>query len=69
MSLVLPILLFTICLGLFVPRMTLRWWLVVAAWIIVVIVYNYFKRTVVPLPPVNMIGLYGRLYDFTIGKA
>jgi hypothetical protein len=49
MSIVLPIMFFAVGLGLFVPRMTFRLWLLVAGWIVLVILYNYFKPTAVPL--------------------
>lgn len=43
MSIVLPIVFFSVCLGLFVPRFTPRHWIILAAWIAGVITYNFFK--------------------------
>ena len=44
MNIVLPIIFFAVCLGLFVRRMTLAHWAILASWIALVIAYNYFKR-------------------------
>lgn len=43
MSIVLPIMFFAVCLGLYAPRMTLRLWLLMAGWILLVLLYSYFK--------------------------
>jgi len=50
MSIVLPIMFFAVLMGLFVPRMTRGWWLLLAAWITLILIYNYFKPTAVPIP-------------------
>ena len=50
MSLVMPILIFAIGLGLFVPRMRFRHWLLLAGWILLLLLYTYFKPTAVTIP-------------------
>ena len=62
MTLIMPILLFAICLGLFVPRMTTRWWFVLAGWILLVMLYNYVKPTAVPIPD-QPVGYFRSVYD------
>ena len=69
MTIVLPILLFAVCLGLFVPRMTTGVWLLLAAWILLIILYNFFKPTVVPLPPQYGIRSLKDRHDFPVGQA
>lgn len=44
MSIVLPIVFFSVCLGLFVPRFAPRHWIILAAWIAGVLAYNFFKQ-------------------------
>ena len=60
MSIVLPIMFFAVLMGLFVPRITRGWWLVLAAWIILILLYNFFKPTAVPISP--GVGLIRRPY-------
>jgi hypothetical protein len=50
MSIVIPILFFAVFLGLFVPRMTFRWWLLLAGWILLILAYNYFKPSPIASP-------------------
>ncbi len=50
MSIILPILFAVVGVGLFAPRMTARWWIFLACWILFVLVYNYLKPPPVPAP-------------------
>jgi len=44
MTIILPILLFAVGVGLFVKQMTPRVWFVMIIWIMLVIAWNYFKH-------------------------
>lgn len=43
MNIILPILFFAACLGLFARRITTTHWWTMGVWIMLVIVYQYFK--------------------------
>lgn len=50
MTLVMPILLASIMIGLFVPKMNRFWWMVLGIWIALMIISTYLKPTTVPIP-------------------
>jgi hypothetical protein len=43
MNIVIPIMVFSVLVGLFVPRMTRGWWFLLAGWILLILLYNYIK--------------------------
>ena len=44
MTIILPIVLAAVCLGLFSPRITYRHWSILGLWVVIVIAYNFFKH-------------------------
>lgn len=57
MSIVIPIMFFAVGVGLFVPRMTRGWWILIGVWITLILIYNYFKPLPVAIPNQQRLGL------------
>lgn len=64
MSIVVPIMFAAVLLGLFVPRMTKGWWYLLAGFILLVLLYNYLKPTVVPAAAA--VGLLRKSYAISV---
>ena len=56
MSIILPILVMVVAVGLFAPRMTSRWWLFIVGWILLILLYNYVKPPAARSSSASLIG-------------